>query len=1007
MLSVQSKPEGKILFFGLPQKRNLSFVEKIKKAGIDIRFENSNGQTAEWLKELEPSLILFDPDWPDASHEGWKSTLQKFADTVGVSLLPVSPDLFPASFQDPEDHLIDIPFIKLQLLRSKEQIHLLKFQNQITRKAQKRQLPESQQKDPAKLFDQLFFNSSIGTILFDPEGWALRMNRRFFEMLELESLEIDPRLYNIYRDAALNSAGQLEEIRKVFESQQKGEWDIDYDIGLAAESQPLKVKQKLIKSFRVWAFPISDEEGKLLHVVFQLLDIGEMKQKDSSILLHQKILDNLAEGVSLVRSEDGIIAFTNPTFDKIFGYRKGELLGKHVRCLNASGEHSAEEVAETIMDALRKNHYWNGELQNVKKDGTIFWSMANVTAFDHPDFGHVWVTVQQEITNRILTENALRKAEFENRTILNTFPYLMFRMDREGVIYDFRAPDTSRLLMPPDQFLGKNYRDVLPSELSAKLFTFFEEAFSRMQVVNIEYSLLLKGQEVYFEGRAIPISDKEVLMFAHDVTEAKKSKDQLRANEERYNLIIQATRDGIWDWDIENDIAYVSPRWCELMGEDTEVQLLKGPFQKWLKRIHANHRPDIEKAISYHFEKNVPFDVEYLYAFMPGKFQWRRTIGQAIFSKEGKPVRMLGSVIDIDEKKKAELQLQKSIQEVSDYKKALDQAAIVSISDPLGNILYVNDKFCDQYGYTVKEVVGQNHRILNSGLHNEAFWKQFWNEVSTGKVVQAEMCNKSKYGDLHWSDTTIVPFMNKDGTPYQYLVIRNDITEKRKLEKELIEQQIAQQKLLTEVALQEQEKERNELGRELHDNVNQILATAKIYLGMARSNDGDLGMLLENSFTHLNSAIEEIRRLSHNLVAPTLGDIGLHSALLTLLEESKTTDSFNVQFEDEVKDFSLLGNKGELMLYRIVQEQLNNIRKHAQATMVQLKMELIEKELHVTISDNGIGFDKNKRSNGIGLTNIFNRVTFYSGRMTIDSSPGKGCMLIISIPFVPINSSEN
>lgn len=997
MLSVHSKPEGKILFFGLPLKRNLSFVEKIKKAGIDIRFENSNGQTAEWLKELEPSLILFDPDWPDASHEGWKTTLQKFADTVGVSLLPVSPDLFPASFQDNEDHLIDIPFIKLQLLRSKEQIHLLKFQNQIALSTKKRALPESLQNDPRKLFDQLFFNSSIGTILFDPEGWALRINHRFCDIMELESLEVEPQQYNIYLDQALQSADHMEGIRKVFESQQKGEWDIVYDIGKAAESQGLKVKKKLVKSFRVWAFPISDQEGKLLHVVLQLMDISEMKQKDSNILLHQKILDNLAEGVSLVRSEDGIIVFTNPTFDKVFGYEKGELLGKHVRSLNASGQRSAEEVAEEIMMALRRDNCWNGELQNIKKDGTLFWSMANVTAFDHPDFGHVWVTVQQEITNRILAENALRKAEFENRTILNTFSYLMFRMDREGVIYDFRAPDTSLLLMPPDQFLGKNYRDVLPSELSTKLLLFFEEAFSRMQVVNIEYSLALNGQEVFFEGRAIPISDKEVLMFAHDVTEAKKSKDQIRESEERYNLIIQATKDGIWDWDIEKDIAYVSPRWCELMGVGSEVRLLKSPFQNWLNCIHPDHRGEVEKAISMHFEKNVFFDVDYLYSIGSGKFLWRRTIGQAIFSKEGKPVRMLGSVID--EKKKAELQLQKSIQEVSDYKKALDQAVIVSVSDRIGTITYVNQKFCEQYGYAAEEVIGKNHRILNSGVHPVNFWKQFWSEIIQGKVFKAEVCNKGKNGNLHWSDTTIVPFMDKDGMPYQFLAIRNDITQKRKLERELAEQQLNQQKLITEVALQEQEKERNELGRELHDNINQILATAKIYLGMARSKDGDVGMLLENSFAHLNSAIEEIRRLSHNLVAPTLGDIGLHEAVKTLLKESGKTDSFKIKFIDHISDFSQLGHKGEIMLFRIIQEQLNNIRKHASAKFVEIKFNRDGDEIKLSIVDNGVGFDKAKHFNGIGLANIQNRVAFYNGRMEIVTAPNQGCAINIWIPF--------
>ena len=91
-------------------------------------------------------------------------------------------------------------------------------------------------------------------------------------------------------------------------------------------------------------------------------------------------------------------------------------------------------------------------------------------------------------------------------------------------------------------------------------------------------------------------------------------------------------------------------------------------------------------------------------------------------------------------------------------------------------------------------------------MHSKEFWQNFWTEISKGKVLKAEVCNKGKMGELHWSDTTIVPFLDANGTPYQFLAIRNDITQKRKLERELAEQKLKQQKLITEITIQEQER---------------------------------------------------------------------------------------------------------------------------------------------------------------------------------------------------------
>jgi len=159
----------------------------------------------------------------------------------------------------------------------------------------------------------------------------------------------------------------------------------------------------------------------------------------------------------------------------------------------------------------------------------------------------------------------------------------------------------------------------------------------------------------------------------------------------------------------------------------------------------------------------------------------------ALRDLEGEITGFLGIASDISERFASEAQLKNTLQKLAAQKAALDKSAIFSITDNKGIIIEVNDRFCQISHYSEQELIGQNHRIINSGYHPPVFFQDLWNAIAQGQVWHGEIKNKTKYGDYYWVDTTIVPLLDEQGKPYQYLSIRFDITKNKQSEEILRE----------------------------------------------------------------------------------------------------------------------------------------------------------------------------------------------------------------------------
>jgi PAS domain S-box-containing protein len=244
----------------------------------------------------------------------------------------------------------------------------------------------------------------------------------------------------------------------------------------------------------------------------------------------------------------------------------------------------------------------------------------------------------------------------------------------------------------------------------------------------------------------------------------------------------------------------------------------------------------------------------------------------------------------------------------------------------------------------------------------------------------------------------------KEGKVIRMVGSMQDITGQREMEKKLLKQELNKQKIIAQAMVDAQEKERAEIGKELHDNINQILSTTKLYLELAKNDHKERLSLITRSAENIHEAIHEIRNISRSLVPSSIGDLGLQDSIADLVESIRTTRAIHVEFYPVGKFDERISDKEKLMLFRIIQEQINNVLKHSGARnlIIELIFEESENRIELNITDDGKGFnlEKVKNKKGLGLSNIMSRADLFGGKVTIMSSPGRGCKLRVQVPVI-------
>jgi PAS domain S-box-containing protein len=274
--------------------------------------------------------------------------------------------------------------------------------------------------------------------------------------------------------------------------------------------------------------------------------------------------------------------------------------------------------------------------------------------------------------------------------------------------------------------------------------------------------------------------------------------------------------------------------------------------------------------------------------------------------------------------------------------------------------------------------------------------------IQTKKSVRnIVMGIKNSLGDIRiWLLVSAEPVLDSTGNILHVISSFTDITEQKNLSGQLAEQEIQKQKQLMQATIDGQEKERREIGRELHDNINQHLTTTRLYLEVAKEKaEGELLGMINWAHKGLLDIVTEIQQLSQSLVPPSLNDIGLIASIEDLCEPLKNIHAFTIDFRYHQFNEDRLPDNLKLMVFRIIQEQVSNIIRHANAGAVSIGLQEWADQLVLSIADDGKGFDPATIRKGLGLDNISNRAGLFGGKLKIDSAPGKGCLVQVTIPF--------
>jgi PAS domain S-box-containing protein len=620
-----------------------------------------------------------------------------------------------------------------------------------------------------------------------------------------------------------------------------------------------------------------------------------------------------------------------------------------------------------------------------------YWLPVNSPVLDENGKLQYIIHTVEDVTQRVMLERRERVAREElinlhqeQTRILESIADAFLSVDHHFIVQYWNRQAERVFQISREQVIGNYLWDHLKEQYDQKLQDCFTEAMHKNKPSHFEK--FYEPQNIWLQVNAYP-SRNGLTAFLQDITERKMAQEALEKNEKRFRALVENSTDGITVLAPDGTIMDVSYSGKKILGYEPEE--LVGESRPDL--IYPEDLAKVQQAFAQVLQQPSSVEaIEYRFKMPDGRYKWLEGTFHNLLHEETIKAVVL-NYRDISGRKNQEMQLQAS-EEKYRYLFNNSPATIIIWTLEDLQIREVNETAVQLFGYSKSEFLRMSTLDIRPVEERERFLSQvielrkheglsnggtgIFQNASGEEMYLSVSFHRIQYGELD-----------------AVLALGTNITERLKLEEKLAQERKKRQREITEAVLTAQENERAELGKELHDNINQILTTTRLYLEYVLQKKGDQDLLVKQSHDHLSKAIREIRQLSRTLMPPSLGEVTLKLGLEELFANMNALNSIKFTFHYSINDENKLGNDLKLSIFRIVQEQLNNIIRHSDAKNVEVQLVQQNNLLCLVVKDNGVGFDTTKSPTGLGLRNIISRANLFKGKVEIDSHPGQGTEL--------------
>jgi PAS domain S-box-containing protein len=704
----------------------------------------------------------------------------------------------------------------------------------------------------------------------------------------------------------------------------------------------------------------------------------------------------------LLTVTDGNIIAANPAACKIFQMTEVEIC--------ESGRFGLVDITDPrlkpLIEERARNGWAKGEITCIRKDGMKFpVEITSVVFVDASGENRTSMMIRDLTESRNAENNliaisaSLQQALKGLNKIMDSSVDMICSVNAEGKFISVSSASERILGYTPEELINTNYIDHVLKEDAEKTVV------TDLKIRNGESVTIFENRYIHKNGSIVPLlwsskwdeNDKLSYGIAKDATEMKSLQKAIEVERQRFLALYSQAPSCMGVIKGPNHVyELANPLYLQLIDKQDIIG-------KTVKEV----LPELEAQGIFEFLDEVyntgkTFSAnEMLVKFdLHGNGQLEDTYLNFIFQAhrdfENKIDGILFFAIDVTEQVKSRKKIEESEKQFRQIVETAQEG--IWLVDENNKTTFVNKKLCEILEYTEEEMMGKEIFDFMDDEGKELAAKQML-EKRDGKSGQKDFKYISKSGKEIWTNLSANPLFNDDKSYKGSLAMVTDITDRILLERKLLAEQINKFKEITKAVISAQEKERREIGEELHDNVNQLLVGAKLFLGHSLNISDGYKPFVIKSEEYLATAVEEIRKLTQALVGPTKeNEMGLIDSIKGLVADILLISDLQIDFTHETYCEEDSEDGLKLAIYRIIQEQLSNILKHSDATKVAINIQNENDGLKLVVKDNGNGFDAGAGRMGIGLQNIRHRVEVYNGKVSIISSPGRGCTISALFP---------